>query len=87
MKVRLGELRKIVREEYMRGVPDYILRDLSHKFIDGVRMHVSRYIAATQKDPISARRATDLTNKTLKELEDLVNQALEDKLWQIKQQT
>ena len=82
MKVKLGTLRKMIHEEYMRGVPEFMLRDATHKYVEVIRQHVQRHIAATKKSPIAAREAIELANKTLLELEEEANQLLENKLWE-----
>jgi alpha-ketoglutarate-dependent taurine dioxygenase len=87
MKIKLGEIRKAIHEEYMRGVPEFILQELTHTYIEGVRKHVQKHIQMTQKSPAEAREAIKIANETLKSLEDKANQLLEDALWQYVQRT
>lgn len=87
MKITLGELRRLVQEEYMRGVPEFVLRELTHNYVEGIRRHVQKHITMTQRDPAGAREAIAIANDVLKELEDQANQLLEDKLWQYVQRT
>ncbi len=87
MKVRLGNLRKVIREEYMRSVPEFVLKQATTQYIDTIRRHMQKHILQTQKDPASARRSIELANKTLEGLEEDANQLLEDRLWQWIQNT
>lgn len=87
MKVRLGDLRGIVREEYLRGIPEYVLNDLTKRYVDQVRAMLARHIESTCRDPIQTREKIAAANDVLKDLEVAVNQALEDKLWSFMQRT
>lgn len=85
MQVKLGDLRKMIREEYMRGVPEFILKEATKTYVGAVRKHVQRHILMTRKSPADARAAIDAANEMLLQLEEEANQLLEDKLWQFMQ--
>lgn len=87
MKVRLSEIRKLVQEEYLRGVPEFLLRDITKRYMESLRALMSRHIESTTKDSSEARIAMDAANETLKSLEENVNQLLEDHLWEFVQKT
>ncbi len=82
MKVRLGELRQVVREEFLRGVPEFALREATRKYIEEVRQHVQRHIAATKRNPTDTRDAIASANEVLHKLEEDANNMLEGALWQ-----
>lgn len=87
MKIKVGVLRQLIHEEYMRGVPEYILHDATRKYIDTLRLYLQRHIAVTQKDPVGQRETMEIANETLEKLETKVNQDCEDSLWQFMQRT
>lgn len=87
MKIKVGELRQLIHEEYMRGVPEYVLHDATTRYVDSVRLFVERHIAMTQKDPVGQRETMELANEILHQLEEDVNKLLEDKLWTFMQRT
>jgi hypothetical protein len=87
MKIKVAELRQLINEEFMRGVPEYILHDATHKYIETIRLYLQRHIAMTQKDPVGQRETIELANQVLEKLEKTVNQNCEDSLWQFLQRT
>ena len=87
MKIRFGDLKKIIHEEYMRGVPEFVLREVTHQYVEEIRKHVQRHILATKKSPNDSREAIDTANDILKQLEIEANELLEAKLWQFMQRT
>lgn len=87
MKVKLGDVRKLVREEYLRGVPEFLLRDLTSRYMESLRNIVERHIQSTSKDPIQMREKIEVANETLKDLEEGINRLVEEKLWSFTQRT
>ncbi len=86
MKLKVNDLRNLINEE-MRGVPEFVLRNVTNGYIDTIRKHVHKHITMTAKSPADARFKIEEANKVLKELEDEACQLLEDKLWQWLQRT
>ena len=87
MKIKVGQLRQLIHEEYMRGVPEYVLHDATTRYIENIRLFVERHIAMTQKDPVSQRETMELANEILHKFEEDANKLLEDSLWQFMQRT
>ena len=87
MKVSLEELRSMIREEYMRGVPEFVLHSATSAYIETIRKYIQKHILMTKKNPQDAREAIEAANEVLKELETEANQLLENKLWQFMQST
>ncbi len=82
MKMTVDELRKIVREEYLRGVPEFVFREATKKYVDDVRKHVKTFILQNKSnDFIAQREAIDTMNDIMEKLEEEVNALLEDKLF------
>lgn len=87
MKVRVGDLRKMIREEYLRGVPEYVLRQATEKYVDEIRQHIFRFILANKSaTEIDQKGAIDAANEVLAELEEKANDLLEDSLFQFVRQ-
>ncbi len=87
MKVRVKDVRKIVREEFMRGVPEFVFREAVDKFVEEIRQQLKKHILVVKKDPTDQREAIRIANETLKELEQEAYELLENKLWQYAQRT
>lgn len=83
MKARLGDVRKVVREEYLRGVPEFVFREATHRYVAEIRTHVKKFIMQNRsEDFIAQREAIDAMNDVLEKLEDDANNLLEDALFQ-----
>lgn len=83
MKVRVGDLRKAIREEYLRGVPEFVLRQATQKYVQEIRRHIFRFILANKSAvEVDQRAAIAAANEVLEELEQKANDLLEDQLYQ-----
>jgi hypothetical protein len=82
MKTSLGNIRELIREEYLRGVPEFVLRQATQKYVEEIRTHVFKFILAnkSQTGP-DQRAAIAAANVVLEELEEKANDLLEDQLW------
>lgn len=82
MKARLGDVRRIVREEYLRGVPEFALRQATTRYIDDIRQQIFRFILANKSDTsVDQRQAIAACNEVLEELEQKANDLLEEELY------
>lgn len=83
MRVRVGDLRKAIREEYLRGVPEFVLRQATEKYVQEIRQHIFRFILANKSAvEVDQRAAIAAANEVLEELEQKANDLLEDQLYQ-----
>lgn len=83
MKVRVGDLRKAIREEYLRGVPEFVLRQATTKYVEEIRQQLFRFILANKSNTgPDQREAIAAANEVLEELETKANDLLEDQLYQ-----
>ena len=83
MKVRVGDLRKVIREEYLRGIPEFVLRQATTKYVDEIRQQMFRFILANKSTTgVDQRQAIAAANEVLEELESKANDLLEDQLYQ-----
>jgi hypothetical protein len=87
MKINEHELRKIIREEYMRGVPEFMLRQASSDCVERIKQHINKYIQLRAQNPSHARELRMMANSILSDLEDEIYDLVESKLWQFMQQT
>ena len=87
MKVKLGDLRQAIQEEFLRGVPEFMLRDITSRYMESIKNMLERHIEMTSIDPTQTREKMDAANEVMKSLEEDVYQVLEDKLWQFMQRT
>lgn len=83
MKARLGDVRRVVREEYLRGVPEFVLRQATTKYVDEIRRQLFRFILANKSNTgPDQRQALAACDQVLEELEKKANDLLEDSLFQ-----
>ena len=88
MRVTVSELRSIIREEFMRGVPEWALRQSTTEYVESIRQHITRYILnAKSENGFEQREAIAVMNETLEDLEEKVNAVLEDTLYSYVQNT
>lgn len=80
-KLSMREVRRLIREEFMRGVPDHALRTVTKRYVDDVRRLIFSSIIASKSDSSSQRSAMASANVTLEELEQRCNDLLKDQLW------
>jgi len=81
MKISKQELKQIIREEFMRGVPEFMVRQASIDCIEVLRQHIQKFIGLRAQNPTQAREMLQSANEVLKELEVEMNRLIEDKLW------
>lgn len=81
MKMTVAQLRSLVREEYLRGVPEFVLREATRKYVKEVRQQIRKHIEQTMAGN-AAKDAYEHAENVLNEFEEEANVLLEDKLWQ-----
>lgn len=88
MQVTVAELRQLIREEFMRGVPSWALRQATTNYVDEVRQHVKRYILNVKSNSgVEQREAIAEMDVAMEDLEEKVNEILEDVLFAYVQRT
>lgn len=82
MKVRLGAVRKLIREEYLHGVPEWALRQDTTDFVDQVRDRIKQFILLNKSEnPSDQREAIAAMNDVCDTLEEKLYDVLEDALF------
>ncbi len=83
MKLKVKDLRKTINEEFLRGIPEFILRQATSKYVDEVRQHIFRFILENKSvSKIEQRQSIAAANEVLEELEVKANELLEEQLFQ-----
>ncbi len=82
MKLSVRDLRTLVSEEYLRGVPEFVLRQATTRYVDEIRQHIKRYIVMNKSnDDQQQRDAIVAANESLVDLEQKLNDVLDEQLW------
>jgi len=82
MKITVGELRGLIKEEYLHGVPEWALRQDTTTFVDQLKKRIKGYILINKSEnPNDAREAIAAMNDVCEELEEKVYDVLEDALF------
>ena len=82
MKLTLAELRQIITEEYLRGVPEFQFQEASRKFCDEIKKHVQSFILLDKSSSREEQQdAIGAMNEQMAKLEEEVNALVEEKLW------
>jgi hypothetical protein len=83
----IQQLREIINEEYLRGIPEFVLRQATTKYVDEIRQHLKAFVLLNKSENgVERKEALDSMNETVDSLEEKVNQLLQDELWAFTQQ-
>lgn len=82
MKTTVGQLRRLLKEEYLHGVPEWQLRQDTSEYVDKIRDRIKRYILINKSQTgVDQREAIAAMNDVLESLEDKLYDVLEDGLY------
>lgn len=82
MRVRVGDLRSLVKEEFLHGVPEWQLRQDTTDFVKVIRDRIARYVMLNKSDNVADRReALQAMNDVCDELEEKVYDVLDAQLF------
>lgn len=82
MEINVTEIKRVIREEMLRGVPEFVLRQATTRYVEEIRKNIFKHILLKRSFSEEQRReALSDANVTLEELEDELNDVLEDKLY------
>lgn len=80
--------RSNLNEEYLRGIPEHVLRTATKKYIDELKQHMFRYVLANKSSTaIEQRQSIAAVELVAEDLEEKANALLEDALFQFTRQT
>ena len=82
MKITVGELRGLIKEEYLHGVPEWALREDTSKFVDQIKERIKKFILLNKSEnPSDQREAIAAMNDVCDDLEEKIYDVLEDALF------
>lgn len=87
MKASVKDIRELVKEEFMRGVPEFVLQQAVDDCVIRIRDHVKKFIATRAENPTHSRELQAIADEALEELDEEMYALIEDKLWSFLQQT
>jgi len=82
VRITVGELKKLLREEYLHGVPEWALREDTHEFAEKIRKRIKDFIMLNKSEnPSDQREAIAAMNDVVEQLEEKMYDVLEDALF------
>lgn len=82
MKITVGELRSLIKEEFLHGVPEWRLRQDVTDFVDNIRSQIKGFVLVNKSEnALDRQEAIKAMNDVCDELETKVYDVLEDSLW------
>lgn len=82
MRVRLGDLRQVIKEEYLHGVSEWQLRQDTAEFVDRINDRIKSFILINKSlTSLDRQDAIKAMNDVCEELEQKVYDVLEDQLF------
>ena len=83
----MRDLRKIIKEELLRGIPEFVIRQASEDCVNRIKQHIKRFVQTKAQNPTHARELLMISQRITDEMEDEIFKLVQDKLWQFIQQT
>lgn len=87
IRITREELRQIIREEFMQGVPQFAVRQASDECIEKLKQFVKQYINRRAQSPVQAREMWEEASRTFDELDGELYDLIESRLWSFIQNT
>ena len=76
-KLTVGQLRKLVREEYARGIPDFVTSNAASNCAEEMKRHLVRYSQQKSADPRAQRELLIKANSALEDMEKEIKEVIE----------
>jgi hypothetical protein len=74
------EIKKILREDYARGIPDFALEEAAVDAVEGLRRSIKAHIQQVVTDSSKQRQMLTAANVIMKEAQAEIKAVLEEKL-------
>jgi hypothetical protein len=87
MKVKLSDVKRIIREEYARGMPEFTMARIASECAEDVKRQLVNYINQKSNNPQQQRKLLAIANSVTNELEIEVKSKIEEKLLEFFQNT
>ena len=76
-RLTVKELRRLVREEYARGIPDFVTSNAASNCAEEMKRHLVRYVQQKANDPRMQRELLGRANVSLDEMEKEIKEVIE----------
>ena len=76
-KLTVSQLRKLVREEYARGIPDFVTSSAASNCAEEMKRHLVRYVQQKAADPRAQRELLARANGSLEDMEKEIKEVIE----------
>lgn len=76
-RLTVKELRRLVREEYARGIPDFVTSNAASSCAEEMKRHLVRYVQQKAADPKTQRELLGRANVSLEEMEKEIKEVIE----------
>ena len=77
LKLTVGQLRKLVREDYARGIPDFVTSNAASNCSEEMKRHLVRYAQQKANDPRMQRELLARANSSLEAMEKEIKEVIE----------
>ena len=81
-KISIKDLRRLVREEYARGIPDFVTSNAASNCSEEMKRHLVRYVQQKVADPCTQRELLGRANSSLDEMEKEIKEVIEKHMMQ-----
>jgi len=79
-KIISKEVESVLKEDYARGIPNFVLSQIASETTETLKMHLKRHIVQVASSPPKQREMYAAANESLKEFEKELKELLEEKL-------
>lgn len=76
-QLTVKDLRRLVREEYARGIPDFVTTNAASNCAEEMKRHLVRYVQQKSNNPQMQRELLGRANSTLADMEKELKQVIE----------
>ncbi len=76
-QLTVKDLRRLVREEYARGIPDFVTSNAAAGCAEEIKRHLVRYVQQKAADPKTQRELLGRANISLDEMENEIKDVIE----------
>ena len=76
-RISIKDLRRLVREEYARGIPDFVTTNAASSCAEEMKRHLVRYVQQKANNPQMQRELLGRANASLEDMEKELKQVIE----------
>ena len=76
-RISVKDLRRLVREEYARGIPDFVTTNAASNCAEEMKRHLVRYVQQKANDPRQQRELLGRANVSLDDMEKEIKEVIE----------